>query len=74
MDKEDVVYTYSGILISCKTINKKINETIPFVKTWIDIKVTVIIEISQTDDKYYMISLICGLEKKKRKQTHRYRK
>ena len=34
----------------------------PFVGTWVDLEGTMLKEISQTEkDKYYMISLICGI-------------
>ena len=35
---------------------------LPLVKTWMDLEDIVLSEISQTEkDKYYMISLICGI-------------
>ena len=51
----------------------------PFAATWMDLEIIVISEVSQTEkDKYYMISLICGILKiiqmnlfTKQKQTHR---
>ena len=49
MDREDVVYMCNGILLSLK---KK--EILPVVTIWI--------EISQAEkDKYYRISLTCGI-------------
>ena len=39
----------------------KKNEILPSVTTWIDYEGVVLSEISQTEeDKYHMISLICG--------------
>ena len=41
-----------------------------------DLEGIILSEISQTEkDKYHTISLICGMQKKKKpeKQTHRYR-
>ena len=53
-DKEDVVHIYSGILLSHKK-----NEIIPFAAKWMDLE-DIILAKSDTD-KYYMISLICGI-------------
>ena len=45
-------------------IKKK--EIMPFVATWMDLEIIILSEVSQTEkDKYYMISLICGILKKK---------
>ena len=39
----------------------KNNEILPSAATWIDLKIIILSELSQTEkDKYYMISLICG--------------
>ena len=36
-----------------------------FAATWIDVKVVILSEVSQTEkDKYHMIELICGTKKK----------
>ena len=57
MDKEDAVHIYNGILLSHKK-----SEILPFEATWMDLEITILIEVSQTEkDKYYMISLICGI-------------
>jgi len=57
MDKEDVVYIYSRILLS-----KKKNEIMPFAATWMDLEIVILSEASQTEkEKYHMISLICGI-------------
>ena len=40
----------------------KKNEIIPFAATWMDLDMIILSELSQTEkDKYYMISLICGI-------------
>ena len=69
MDKEDVVcvcvyiyiftytHTHNGILLSHK---KK--EIVPFAAPWMNLEIIILSEVSQTEkDKYYMISLICGV-------------
>ena len=57
MDKENVVHICNGILLSLKK-----NETMPFASTWMDIEIIMPSEVSQKEkDKYYIISLICGI-------------
>ena len=38
------------------------NEIMPFAATWMDLEMIILSEVSQKEkDKYYMISLICGI-------------
>ena len=40
----------------------KKNEIMPSAATWMDLEIIILSEVSQTEkDKYYMISLICGI-------------
>ena len=40
----------------------KKNEIMPFAATWMDLEIIILSEVSHTEkDKYYMISLICGI-------------
>ena len=40
----------------------KKNEMMPFVATWMDLETVILREESQTEkDKYFMISLTCGI-------------
>ena len=42
------------------------NEITPPAATWMDLEIITLNELSQTEkDKYYIISLICGIKKKK---------
>ena len=44
----------------CSAMRKE--DILPFATTWTDFEHTTLIKISQTEkDKYYMISLICGI-------------
>ena len=56
MDKEDVVYTYNGILLSHKK-----NEIGSFVETWMDLETVIQSEVSQKEkNKYRILTHICG--------------
>ena len=40
----------------------KKNEMLPFAAAWMDLENIILSEVSQTEkDKYYMISLVCGI-------------
>ena len=58
MDKEDIIHTHTMEYYSA--IKK--NEILQFAATWMDLEGIMLSEIRQTEkDKYYMISLICGI-------------
>ena len=58
MDKEDVVHIYITEYYSA--IKK--NEIMPFTATWMDLEITLLSEVSQTEkDKYHMVSLVCRI-------------
>ena len=43
------------------SVTKK-NDIMPFAATWMDLEIIMLSKVSQTEkDKYYMISLICGI-------------
>ena len=57
MDKEDVVYVHSGLLLSHQK-----NEIMPFAATWVDLEIVILSGVSQNEkDKYCMILLICWI-------------
>lgn len=51
-------YIYNGIVFSHKK-----NEVSPFAATWTNLEIIISNEVSQTEEKYYMASLICGIYK-----------
>ena len=54
------MYLYTHTLEYYSAIKR--NEIMPFAATWMDPEVIILSEVSQTEkDKYYMISLICGI-------------
>ena len=55
MNKEDIVHIYNGILL-----NRYKNEIMPFAAMWMQLETIILSEVNQKD-KYYMISLICGI-------------
>ena len=74
-DKDDVVYVYSGVLLSHPK-----NEILSLVKTWMDLEGIVLSEISQTREKQtlYAFAYMWNLKSKrtsisKQKQGHIYR-
>ena len=57
MDKEDVVYIYSGILLG----NEEEWNLATFAAMWMELEGIMLSEISQAEkDRYHMFSLICG--------------
>ena len=51
------IYIDNGILLSHKR-----NENLPFAATWVDLESIMVSELRQIEkEKYYMISLICGI-------------
>ena len=66
MDKENLTHIHTKIL------SHKKNEILSLVSTWMDLKVIMLSKISQMEeDKYYIISLICGILKKKKVKRYR---
>ena len=60
IDKEDVVYIYICTMEYYSDIEK--NEIMSFAATWMDAVIIIPREVSQMEkDKYYIISLKCGI-------------
>ena len=55
-DKEDVVHTHNGILLSCQK-----NEIMPFAATWMDLESLILSEVNQKEKDKYCIPLIHGI-------------
>ena len=46
----------------------------PFVATWMDLEIIKLSEVNQTEkDKYHLILLICGIQKKKKDTNELYK-
>ena len=57
MDKEDTVLVYCGILLKIKW-----NTIVPFSETWMELEIIIQSKLNQKDkNKYYIVSLICGI-------------
>ena len=57
MDKEDVVPTYNGILLSHKK-----DEILPFTDMWVDLEIVIQSEVNQKEkNKYRILTHICGI-------------
>ena len=57
MDKEHVVQTHNGILLSHKK-----SEMMPFAVTWAQLEIIILSEVSQREkDKHQMVSVIYGI-------------
>ena len=57
LDKEDVVHTYNGILLSHKK-----NPIMPFAATWMDLAIIIQSEASQTEQISYDTPYVWNLK------------
>ena len=71
-------HTHTHTMIYYSVIKK--NEIMPFVATWMDLDIVILSDLSQIEEKYHMISHICGIKEMiqmslftKYEQTHRLR-
>ena len=74
MDKEDVVYMHTGILLSHRK-----NEIMPFAATWMDLEMIILSKLDR--ERQILCDIICTWNLKKMtqmnlftKQSHRHRK
>ena len=58
MDKEDVVYVYMEYSSAIRN-----DKYPPFASTWMELEGIMLSEISQSEDKHYMVSFIWGIQK-----------
>ena len=52
---KNVVHTYNGILVIKK------NKIMPLAETWMYLEIVILSEESHKEEKYHMLSLICGI-------------
>jgi hypothetical protein len=67
MDKENILYTYT--MEYCFAIKNGIT---PFARKWMELEIILLSKLSQSQkEKHYIISLVCGICKKKRHESRR---
>ena len=58
LDKKGMIHLHNGKLLG----HKKKKVILPFATAWMDLEIIMLNEINQSEkDKYYMISLVCGI-------------